>query len=251
MTKKKIQANTTDARLKDLLVLHRYARARPMGQKLSGSEFINNHATDLTADRFVGTVQRLEKAFDEYLFVKRPKNKQDITVEYRHPEQFQVHLSGVGKSSSNQGPQPDLTPVDVGGQMTLAGELMGELASLVAGYVSVASRAVARTPDGMRPSDNELFAVLGWLRRQRRQLHRMVLGSRDSTSSVHELGLYLDDDVFEPHASDTQDMLTLAIPDYDPPEEYEQQPTAEPSSVVSLGRSSKRVTRGVAKKDTV
>ncbi|WP_157959851.1 hypothetical protein [Devosia submarina] len=257
MTKKKIQANTTEPRLNDLLVLHRYARARPMGQKLAGTEFVKQHASELTADRFAETVKRLEKDFDEYLFVKRPKSKQETRMEYHHPEQFQVHLHGPRRPRPNGAPHPDMTPVDVGGQMTLAGELLGELASLVAGYVSVASRAVAPTPGGKRPSDEDLYAVLGFLRRERRQLHRMVTVSRDDTSSVYDLGLYLNEEVFEPEASDTQDMVTLAIPPCHPSEEYEEEPkiTHRPapktSTVVPLSAAFRRFSRGVAKKDAV
>lgn len=256
MTSRNEDTEAQPAEIADLLILHRYARSRYFGETKSSRKAASE--LDMTSDGIKGVWNRLEKEFGTYIVAKRAmlnRNERSEDLQcagewdaFRRNRldawnQDQKSDAGERTPANGKGPNPPEYTLTNKMRLTLAGEIFGEVASILAGYLSVARRATkARKEDGLLEHPADLHRVLGWLQNERRRLHRIVSATRQADCSVFDLGMHLPDDHFDEKQrdkSDVLDMVECRLPAYDPSHESEEDPpndeqgTPKPEPVVS------------------
>ena len=239
MTSKNKDADPKPAQIADLLILHRYARSRYFGETKSSNRAAAE--MNLTSGGIKGVWNRLEKEFGTYIVAKRARldRKEEsgdlqcvgewIAFRQKRLDAWnQDQRSDAGETSPANGENAKPPEYTLTNKMslTLAGEIFGEVASILAGYLSVARRATkARKEDGLLKHPADLHRVLGWLQNERRRLHRIVSATRQADSSVFELGRHLPDDHFDEDQrdkSDVLDMVEYPLPAYDPSGDFDE-----------------------------
>lgn len=238
MTKSNKDRNVQRATLRDLLVLHRYARSRLPGDRLSANEFVRrDRAENLsdpcrTKDVFKASIAKLEAEFDLNILKKRLRiGGSEVDKDLLYPEDFGNFEAAVLPLPSKEEHDAAMGSISFANKavLTLDGEILGEVASLVAGYLYLARQATGREnliPPGtdkrskltentgrVRPGDedrpgrkraSERLLFLTYLRQERRRLHEIVSAAKGEGGSVFELHRLLPDDVPATHPSDTK-----------------------------------------------
>jgi len=238
VTSKNKDADAKPAKLADLLILHRYARSRYFRETKSSRKAASD--LDMTPDGIKGVWNRLEKEFGTYLIAKRAKlgryeeGEELESVGEWNAFRRQIHeaWSQGQKNDAEEGipedgigPAPPEYTLTNKSRLTLAGEIFGEVASILAGYLSIARRATKVRDGGFLEHPADLHRVLGWLQNERRRLHRIVSTTRQHDCSVFDLGMHLPDDHFDEdqrHMSDILDMVEYPLPAYDPSDDFEE-----------------------------
>jgi hypothetical protein len=238
MTNRNNNAKPDNATLRDLLMLHRYARSRLPGQRLSANAFVRQEQGRLegegcpTRDVFKSSIARLEREFHVNVLLKRPiLGNGEVDKDLLYPEDFPDFEAAVRPLP--KGEQDDLPrePISWTNKeaLTLDGEIFGEVASILAGYLSLARQATRPVRDpvpderaeatyyqrrvgpGVMDRQGRSLAadrklVLAYLRDERRRLHDTVSMTLGEGGSVFELHRLLPEDSPEISPSDTIQM---------------------------------------------
>lgn len=194
MTTKNSEAKPAKPTLDDLSLLHRYARSRDHQQKLSSREFERKHG--LRFGTLKPALARLERHFGTYLITKRvhPHGRADISF----PEDGAQALKSSG----------DAMRLSNRDRLTMAGEIVAEIGSLVAGYAALAKLVIGRS--GARGSEHAMALVLGRLTIERRRLHQFLALARDPGADLEQMEL--PESAFEPDPLDMLDISTQDLP---------------------------------------
>lgn len=204
MTKAHKDSNPVDPNLDDLLALHRYARSRHHGEKAAGGTFAEGDP-ELTPDRWWSLVARLERRFDCYLIKKRATIAgREVSGDLNWPEDGSLHIHDRHADPA--------TSLKNKGHLTLAGEILGEIASIVAGYLAIADIVIrSSTKTKERAPEHQREAVRAWLTAERRRLHDIVVAVRAPDAEIERLGDWAGRDSFLADPRDAKDMAKTAV----------------------------------------
>lgn len=220
MTDKNSDKNPRKTTLHDLVLLHRYARSRLPGGELSNNKFAlqqlegNGSAYTATKSTLKGAVDRIEHEFGVFLLPKTLKMGDEPGRDISYWEEIpgKAALAALLGSSDDRNGNTD--PAKQAGltwknqqTLTLDGEIFGELASIVAGYLALVRSATGRfdppandkrsqQASGMRRvgsgprtrnSSGQRESFLEFLRNERRRLHPLVQSAFVEGGSVFDL----------------------------------------------------------------
>ncbi|ODT64750.1 MAG: hypothetical protein ABS75_34155 [Pelagibacterium sp. SCN 63-23] len=188
MTRKNGDTTNQRPQLYDLDMLHLYARSVPANGKLSARMFERQYG--FSDGHLKRSVRRLEAQFGTYLLVKQV-----------------VNGSGEGIVFEEDLPSnADGTKLNNRDRLTLAGQIVAEIASLFKGYSILANLVIGS--QGRRSTRHAMRALLARLRQERRRLQDLVMIARLPGADLERLGDSLDEAAFDYDPRDSIDMET-------------------------------------------